>query len=271
MRARSLAYRTDLGLIAFDGTVEDRGDCLLAHSPANPGFYWGNFLLFPNAPSEGDLERWRQRFATELGGRPGIEHVALGWDDPKGDHGIADEWSALGFEMQDDQVLSLASPPTPIDSKATFRPLVGDDDWRAMEQLNIACDPSQGSSELHDRFKERIRARYRAMVEGGLGVFLGAFVGGELVAELGLFRLDELGRFQCVETHPDHRGQGLCSALVAYACEYGFSELGVERLVIVAEPGAQAERIYRRIGFESAGRQVGAHLAPESERAKSGA
>ena len=46
MEPRSLAWRTDLALLLAAGSeVDDRGDHLVVRTPANPGFYWGNFLL----------------------------------------------------------------------------------------------------------------------------------------------------------------------------------------------------------------------------------
>ncbi len=48
MRDRSsLGYRTDLFVRAFDGVVEDRGRHIVVRTPSNPGFWWGNFLLYP--------------------------------------------------------------------------------------------------------------------------------------------------------------------------------------------------------------------------------
>ena len=75
----SLAYRTDLMFPRFDGRVRDGGDYLVVESPSNPGYYWGNFLLFQSPPRAGDAERWPAAFAHELGTAPGITHVSLGW------------------------------------------------------------------------------------------------------------------------------------------------------------------------------------------------
>ncbi len=58
-----------------------------------------------------------------------------------------------------------------------------------------------------------------------------------------------LARYQRVETHPEFRGRGLAGTLVWQVGRYGFDELGVQRLVMVADPAYLAVRIYRSVGF----------------------
>src|SRR5687767_11153038 len=82
MEIRSLGYRTDLFFVAFDGEVIDRGDYLVARSPLNPKHYWGNFLVFDHPPAPGEMCRWRELFAEEIGTPPRIEHVSLVLDLP---------------------------------------------------------------------------------------------------------------------------------------------------------------------------------------------
>jgi hypothetical protein len=70
MHIKSLGYRTDLIFASFDGEIFDRGDYQVIRSPTNPTFYWGNFLLFPQPPQEGDHEKWRERFVQQIGALP---------------------------------------------------------------------------------------------------------------------------------------------------------------------------------------------------------
>ena len=78
MQLRSLGHQTDLIFPRFDGLILDRGDYLVICTPANPAFYWGNFLLFAAPPCQGDLVRWRQAVKS----RPAVQRgVALGKQD----------------------------------------------------------------------------------------------------------------------------------------------------------------------------------------------
>lgn len=258
MQVRSLGYRTDLLFARFDGQVLDRGDYLVVRTPANPGFYWGNYLLFDAPPTRADLARWPALFAAE---HEAAEHLCLGWDHD--DSGAAEAFAAQGYQVIDDAVLVTDQRPAARSTSGfEVRTLATASDWTAMWRLNIACDPLQSSSPAYDQFKEALRVRYRAMVEGDHGRWLGAFAGGELIGALGVFidRADRtLARLQSVETHPDHRGRGVCSALTAAAIATGLGDLGAARVVVVANHASQAERIYLRAGFRAVSRQRGVY------------
>ena len=64
-------------------------------------------------------------------------------------------------------------------------------------------------------------AHYRQMQRAGLGGWFGAFLGNRVVADLGLFCIGGVGRFQTVETVPEFRRQGICGTLVYQAARWG--------------------------------------------------
>lgn len=106
-------------------------------------------------------------------------------------------------------------------------------------------------------FKERQMARYRGMVRAGLGHWFGAFLEGRLVADLGVFRDGELGRFQSVGTHPNFRRRGICGTLVYRAASYAYEAMGIRTLVMVADEHYHAARIYESVGFRPTEKQRG--------------
>jgi len=119
--------------------------------------------------------------------------------------------------------------------------------------------------------------RWGNLVDAGAGAWFGAFEEGRLVADLGIFARSGVGRFQAVETHPDARGRGIASAMVAHAGRFAVDRLRASRLVILADPAEDAIRLYRRRGFEELEQLVGvstpdavraglADAAPEAER-----
>ena len=77
MKLKSLGYRTDLIFPEFDGQIIDRGDYLVILTPTNPTFYWGNFLIFPKPPVEGDLDKWKAMFTEEIGSIIQAEHFTF--------------------------------------------------------------------------------------------------------------------------------------------------------------------------------------------------
>lgn len=259
MDVDSLAWRTDLALLTYAGSeVEDRGDHLVVRTPANPGYYWGNFLLLDTAPGVGGLDPWLAAFEAEF---PGAGHRAFGVD---GTTGSADDLVALreaGFGIEGSTVMTATSvhPPARPNAEATLRALVSDDDWA--QQLALAMVGEE--DEVTGDFARRRVLAERALVEQGRGQWFGAFLDGRLTSSLGLFVASSgLARFQEVKTHPDFRGRGLCGTLVHHASRYGFDELGVNTLVMVADPDYLAIRVYRAVGFTGSETQLQATRKP---------
>lgn len=262
----SLGFRTDLALLKLGGSVvEDHGDHLVVRSPHNPVHYWGNFLLLRETPRRDDTDRWLERFAATF---PDARHVALGVDGTSG--GVEDlaGFADAGLQVEAHSVMSATTVHLPggPNRDATYRALSCDADWAQSVELRLACD-GRG----HDRvefadFTRRKTAEYRRLAEAGHGAWLGAFMRDRLVAQMGLYAASPgLARFQSVETHPDFRGRGLAGTLVHHASHYGFKELNVRTLVMVADPEYVAIRVYRSVGFIESESQLQAERVPLAE------
>jgi predicted GNAT family acetyltransferase len=83
-----------------------------------------------------------------------------------------------------------------------------------------------------------------------LGDYLGVFDGGRLVAMAGeRFRLPGHTEVSAVCTHPDGRGRGLASALVARLVA-GIESRGEQAIMHAARANSPAVRLYTHLGFE---------------------
>ncbi len=259
MRIRSLAYRTDLFFPAFDGQTIDRGDYLVIRTPSNPTFYWGNFLLFADPPGPGDEQRWRALFASEIGSPPEVEHQAFGWDSPEGERGMLEPFVQAGFEASFDVVLTTSKPqppPRPAES-IRVRPLDSEEDWVEAVDMQVLCrDPGQHESGYR-LFRVRQMERYRTMIAAGRGDWYAAFSGDRVVADLGIFHQDGIGRYQSVSTHPDFRRRGIASTLVYEAGRLALARYDIQTLVIVAESESSAAKVYQSVGFRPTERSAG--------------
>ncbi|MHB8190764.1 MAG: GNAT family N-acetyltransferase [Ferrimicrobium sp.] len=247
----SLGFRTDIMVRRLAGSeIFDRGDYLVVKTPANPGFYWGNFVLVPRLIGAEDAVRWLDVFSAEF---PEASHVAIGLDCVDQEIGDMAEMLGIGVIGEVSIVLHTSSLVEPAYShpSAVIRSLEGDDDWEnAITLSRVVASDSGLESALHRQFLARRTDEARRLVETGHAVFLGAFVQGVLLATLGLV-VDDVGlaRYQNVETHPSHRRQGLAGALVHGAGVYGLRHLGARSLVIVADPNGPAVDLYRSLGF----------------------
>jgi GNAT superfamily N-acetyltransferase len=243
---KSLGFRTDLALRVREGAeVIDRGGYLVIRTPANPGFWWGNFLLLGRAPEPGTAGTWLARFAAEF---PTARHVALGVDLADDEVAIPDEFPAAGLEPQRATVMTAADvrPPPHPNVEAEIRPVRSDADWRQSVDLAVRCYDGGDPGE----YLRRRVAAWRRLTQEGLGAWFGAFVGRRLLAQLGLFDAgDGYTRYQHVETDPAARRLGLAGTLVWQAGRYGREVLGASALVIVADPVDAAIRVYRSCGF----------------------
>jgi hypothetical protein len=67
MKPNSLGFQTEVLLRQVEGEVFERPEYLVLRTPQNPGYRWGNFLIFQKPPESGDLETWQGVFAKEIG------------------------------------------------------------------------------------------------------------------------------------------------------------------------------------------------------------
>ncbi|HEY4568196.1 MAG TPA: GNAT family N-acetyltransferase [Kribbella sp.] len=262
MEITSLGYRTDLLLLELSGSVfHDAGEYVVVRTPDNPGFWWGNFLLYRTPFATGDTKLRLDDFHREL---PAARHVAFGIDSVDGVIGAEDELVAAGFTIERNVVMTASEviPPSRPNDEATYRLLSTDDDWVQLFQQSLATAPMEVESGYED-FTRRKLAAQRVLVEAGHGVWFGAFDGNRLQSSLGLmFDGKGLARFQSVQTSPEDRGRGLASTLVHRASTYGLTEGGARTLVMVADPDYLAIRIYRALGFTDSETQLQCTLPP---------
>ena len=259
MDVHSLGFRTDLALLQLGGSVvEDRGTHLVVRTPTNPTFYWGSFVLLAGPPEPDAGPHWVEVFQREL---PEAGHRTFGVDGTTGTAEDLAAFAALGYELDVSVVMTARAvhePPHPHPT-ATLRPLVSDGDWEQQVALSMAGEDEH----VTEQFASRRADAHRRNAEDGHGAWFGAFLEGRLAASMGIFAAgDGLARFQEVKTHRDARGQGLAGTLVHAASNHALDELGAETLVMVADPGYLAIRVYRAVGFDGTESQLGVARTP---------
>ena len=256
MQPTSLGYRTDLIFHRFEGEVIDRGHYLVIRTPSNPDYYWGNFLIFGAPPEPGDFRHWHILFEQEVGTPPLIKHKVFAWDTVDGYHGEVADFLTAGFELSEEVVMTADSLTLPrhYNHELEIRVLTTDADFAAHVELHVLCREERYDEASYRPFLERSTASYRRMIAAGLGRWFGAFLDGQLVADMGIFadtvNVGDLGRFQAVVTHPDFRRRGICSTLLYEVGRFAFTDLGAKTLVIVADDHYFAKHIYGSVGFK---------------------
>lgn len=247
MTARSLAFRTDLAVLARQGSVvEERADCVIARTPDNPTFRWGNFVLVRDGDDAG---RAADLHAAAF---PDADFTTVGVDDPapRFDEGA---WRAAGFEVERSAVLTASTLSVPHPGPSVARPLAAAD-WEAVAAIDVEGmedDPE------HRAFVQRRLASRRIAVERGDAAWFGVEADGRIVAAAGIVSAgDRTARFQDVGTLSAYRRRGFAAAVVGALGAHAVRTWRVARLVIVADPEGPAIGLYRRLGFRDAEDQV---------------
>lgn len=245
---RSLAVASDLMVMEGAAQIEDLGTHKIIRTPAEPTFWFGNFVLFDDCPDDP-----APQVAAFDAAFPKARHKVIMWDDPhmtegKG-HAALQE---LGFEIERCDVLTLTHPfvPNALPDGLILRRITTPEEWAQV----IALQTATGLEEGHDPASHPpyVAARFdtiRAQEDTTQSAWFGVFDGDLLVADMGIMVDARVARYRSVETRASHRGKGICPALVVAVGEWALSHHSKATPVIVAEADSTAGRIYRRCGF----------------------
>lgn len=255
---KSLGYKTDFSLVSFKGRLSQKQNYLLVESMYNPSYFWGNLIFYKEAPKKGDYSKWVSDFKKEHT-NPSIYHMTFAWDSPEGEIGEIDEFLEAGFELEKGVVLSTDKiiKPTKYSEDIKVKALESDEDFRRCVQIQTACGDTDLSKDKLEEFYSRQMDIYREMISAGKGYFFGAYKNDILVGSLGVFRCEDLVRFQIVSTDPNYQRQGVCSTLVYEGAKFALENMGIEKLVMVADEEYHAAKIYESVGFKPTEKLVG--------------
>ncbi len=252
----SLGWQSHLLACRFGAEIAERDDCIVLRVPANPTYYWGNCLILPDAPRDEDLSHWLACFDEEIASKqPESHHLAFGVNaatlvDP------LPSWHAAGIDEFDEMAV-LTLEPGGLAAQSAVRDTPGlvlralslPDELALAVEAQVAARDESFEAEGYRVFRRSAMQRMAAMQDSGIAHWFGALVGGVLAADCGLVHDGHLGRFQFVETQAVWRRRGLCRALIHHVCHHAFNTLGLQRLVMCADPHDVAIGIYRSIGF----------------------
>ena len=249
----NLACRTDAIFHRRDGFIDAFPTHWVIRTPSNPSFWFGNYLLFREAPRSGQLASWLDLHRATFGST--LNHTTLGWDEPK--VGEISQFIEAGFKPSHGISLSISAyhGGIEINPDLIVRPLHTAQEWEAMLQQQIQID----TEDLHfpednGVFRRRQMEAAQTMVDDHRGHWWGAFRGPELVGGMGLFfdEAETIGRFQYVTTARAYRRQRVCTTLLDHIVRHAFATVKPECLVICTDADEKNAAIptYLNFGFE---------------------
>ena len=177
-----LSWRTDIAvLVASGSSVEEHADHLVVRTPTDPTYDWGNFVMVTDPATVDDAARWEAVFTSSF---PDAGHRAIGL--PVEPTDVA----ALGGARPRDRARGRAGPRRAAGAATAGR---GVRRTAAVERRDWAAVPRRSRRGCHGV----------GCVDGGNAVFLGAFAGDELAADLGILDCGAgVARYQDVMTRP---------------------------------------------------------------------
>jgi ribosomal protein S18 acetylase RimI-like enzyme len=272
---RSLTWATSIDVLPPEHTVRRADGYLVVRSPTNPTHFWGNLLVFDEAPAAGDGERWEALFTAAFADDPRVTHRTFAWDRTDAERGAVDsEFRSRGYDVEL-SVGMIASPEqihahpranAEVAVKALDPQPGGPDErwWQQVLELQAAGrDPdSSETEEAHRVFSRARQAELRAMFRAGAGSWYVAIAGDDVAGSLGIVVTGGRARYQAVDTAIAHRRRGVCSRLLVDAARHAVATYGATRLVIVADPDYHAAGIYESVGFSPIERVCGVCRPP---------
>lgn len=257
MNIKSLGFKTDLIFNRHDGLIIDRGDYIVIKTLKNLHYFWGNYIIFPEPPTEDDYEIWTSIYKKEFSSVREINFIALAWDNPKGEQGDIDKFLEAGFSLNSSKVLTAetVNMPPKFNKDIIVRPIETDEEWNAVIDVQMT-DDWYLEADSQRPFLTKQTKTLRDMVNAGFGKRFGAFLENTLVGELGIYFDKDIARFNNVATHRDFRRKGVCGTLVYLASKVAFKEMGAKTLVMVADEDYHAAGIYESVGFKPTEKQL---------------
>ena len=268
---RSLVWATDIDTLPPDRIVERDGDHLTIRSPGNPEHWWGNLLLFDDAPAPGDGMRWERAFAAAFAQEPRIAHRAFAWDRIDGELGaVHAEFVDRGYVLE--RIVGLVGTPSRIvvharaNREVSIHALDPDADqtlWaQVLEMEVLEHNPNITETEQREFWTGRL-TEFRGLFRVGAGAWYVALDGSQAVlASCAVVATENRASVQNVTTRPDHRRRGISSRLLVDAVHDAARRFDVDRFVIAADPGYHALGIYESLGFTRTEEVAGVYRPP---------
>ncbi len=268
-----LGWQSHLVACRHGAEIVERDDCIVVRIPANPTYYWGNCLILPTAPRDAELAHWLARFDETIASRqPESTHLAFGINAAALTDTLP-SWCAAGIDEFDDTAVltleagALAPRPTVRDMpRLALRALSLPAELELAVQAQVATRDHSFEPGAYRTYRRKAMLRMAEMQATGNANWFGAVVDGVVAADCGLVHDGVMGRFQHVETQAAWRRRGLCRALIHHVCEHAFHTLGLQRLVMCADPHDVAIGIYRSLGFVQVESHWGLQRRPRRDR-----
>jgi hypothetical protein len=218
----------------------------VVRTPSRPDFFWGNYLIFHEKPTQNNSLEWIDCYKGEFDLNK-QRFMTITWD--SSDKGDLSELVKLGFELETQEVLILEKivKPEKMNTSIVVKIIESDSDWKQVKRTQWIHDWPLKEAQLP--FLESKISAFRDLQNKNCGKRFGAYIGDKLVGDLGIYYQGKIARFSSVCTDKDYYNQGVCRTLV-YSSIAQFQKIyDVDHFVMQATETEYAKNIYKKLGF----------------------
>lgn len=251
--------------------VTTASDHVALRTPSRPDHHSGQAIHLYEPPTR--LRPWLRRLATTVGAVPGVTEAMLCWevDDPAPPAAAA----TVPDDLPDDVATNLVAvqewrPDLSRADEAARRAALANLEVRDPAVLDIRSAAAErvmaGARALYlqagwgsdvDYWQWHAAQHLDLMVAGRCATWVVYVMGVPACRAAIVHDRRDLAIVEDVVTHPLHRGTGLASALVAHVLRAHLAERPADRVVVRADAGGPAQRLYERLGFAPIATDVG--------------
>ncbi len=248
---RHLGIESSLNFHQADTEIINKGSYRVVRTKSRPHFFWGNYLIFSESPSETNYENWIEKYNSEFNSEE-QGFITITWS--SSELGNPKIFLKNGFEIETQEVLRLNKLiiPEKLNPHVQVRIINKEDEWNQLKKTQwIKNWPLKQPQE---QFLENKILTYRRLQDQGFGFRYGAFIDDDLVGDLGIYYRNKIARFNNVFTHHQHYNKGICRTLVYKSVQLSIENNLADEFVMQATETEYAKTIYKKIGFELYGK-----------------
>jgi hypothetical protein len=252
MDLKSIALKTNLILDNCFASIIEHDEYLVVRSKNRPEYIWGNYLIMKSSPKKGDYKNWINLFEKEFGTKNEKGFVAITFDTLDGSNSYFEDFRADGFDIQISKILIAkeVNLPPKMNSGIEIRPFSSESDWERYIDIHFTPNWGYGSDSEQKRFLKEEMNNFKKFTLQKNAKRFGAFLNGEMIAELGVYWKDGIARFNNVATHRNYRRIGACNTLVYHVSCFLLEKADIHTLVMEADEDYHAAKIYESVGFK---------------------
>jgi GNAT superfamily N-acetyltransferase len=213
----------------------------MEQTKSRPSYWHGNRLVLDTAPAPADYSHWLAIYREHFAWRTDDSPAVITWYETYAAQ--ADEGADPRVERDTGFLAPLTPPEVARPAGLQSTTVDSGEQWEAFANLAQGVFPEHGS---YNRWRA---GTLRELQERGLGrvrALLNA--SGTPICAAGAFARNGVARFSLVVTDPTFRQRGCASYLIA-ATLRDQRDLAAH-IVIGAQAGSDAERLYRHLGFK---------------------